>query len=90
MTLEIIEFIQSFSSPFLDSFFQLVTMVGEEYFFILLFAVVFWCINKEFGYRLGFACLSFGLVSIGIKETLRVPRPVGIEGIRSLRFPISC
>lgn len=34
--IEIIKFIQSFSSPFLDMLFELVTMVGDDMFFIFL------------------------------------------------------
>jgi hypothetical protein len=56
--MEIIKFVQSISSPFLDHFFQLVTMMGEELFFMLLIAVVYWCIHKEFGYRMGLAYLG--------------------------------
>lgn len=84
--MEIIRFVQSFSHPLLDRFFTLVTMVGEDYFFIVTFAIMYWCVNKKFGYRLGFAYLSSGVINIALKETFQVPRPVGLPGIRSLRL----
>ncbi|HLV10719.1 MAG TPA: phosphatase PAP2 family protein [Halanaerobiales bacterium] len=83
--MEVVKFIQSFSNPFLDRFFQLFTMIGEDYFFILVMALVYWCLDKNFGYRLGFAYLSSGGLNCIIKEIFAVPRLIGKEGIRSLR-----
>ncbi|NLC43409.1 MAG: phosphatase PAP2 family protein [Clostridiales bacterium] len=83
--IEIIVFIQSFSNSFLDSFFQLVTMIGEDMFFILMVALVFWCIDKDFGYKMGFAYLTSGVVNTVLKEMLKVPRPIGHPDVRSLR-----
>ena len=84
--MEIIKFVQSFSNPFLDHFFQLVTMLGEELFFMLILSIIYWCIHKEFGYRLGLAYLSTVAVNTALKEMFRVPRPIGRPGIRSLRI----
>jgi membrane-associated phospholipid phosphatase len=83
--MEIIQFIQSFSSPFLDEFFQVVTMLGEEYFYILMLALVFWCIDKRYGYKLSFAFLLSGVVNGVAKSIVNAPRPIGTDGIRSLR-----
>lgn len=83
---EIIKFIQSFSSPFLDYLFQFITMLGEETFFMLAIPIIYWCIDKKFAFRLGLASLSSTVVNCGIKEALRVPRPIGEPGIRSLRI----
>jgi len=49
MQVEIIKSIQTIISPFGDIFFQIVTMTGEEYFYIIAAAIIFWCINKKFG-----------------------------------------
>ena len=84
--MEIIKFIQSFSSPFLDGLFQLITMLGEAPFFLLSFAVLLWCVDQEFGYKLGLAFLTSTVLNAGIKEVFRVPRPIGLPGIRSLRL----
>jgi membrane-associated phospholipid phosphatase len=83
--MELIRFIQQFSNPFLDVFFQLVTMIGEDTFFILVTAIMYWCIDKELGYRLGFVTVTSACVNFGIKELLKIPRPIGEPGIRSLR-----
>lgn len=84
--MEIIKFIQSFSSPFLDWLFQLFTMMGEAPFFIISIAVILWCIDQEFGYKLGLAYLTSNVLNVGIKEVFRAPRPIGLPGIRSLRL----
>ena len=83
--MEIIKFIQSFHSPFLDGFFQTATMLGEEYFYIVMLALVFWCIDKRYGYKLSFAFLLSGVINGVVKSIFNAPRPIGAEGIRSLR-----
>lgn len=83
---EIMKFIQSFSSPLLDDLFVSITMLGEEYFFIVALSLIYWCIDKNLGYRIGFTYLSSMLINNGIKEALQVPRPIGEPGIRSLRI----
>lgn len=82
---EIIKFIQSFSNPFLDNLFQAITMMGEEYFFVIALTLIYWCVDKKFGYKLGFAILGSTALNAGIKEVFKVPRPIGEPGIRSLR-----
>lgn len=83
---EIIKYIQSFANPFLDKFFVLATITGEVPFFMITTVIIFWCIDKGFGYRLGFAYLSNSVINNGIKQTFKVPRPIGEPGIRSLRL----
>lgn len=83
---EITKFIQSFNNPFLDDLFVSITMLGEEYFFIVALSLIYWCIDKNLGYRIGFTYLSSMLLNNGIKEALQVPRPIGEPGIRSLRI----
>lgn len=83
--MELIKNIQYFSSPFLDVFFQMITMIGEDGFFMFITAVIYWCIDKELGYKLGFVTLTSACINFGIKDLLRIPRPIGEPGIRSLR-----
>lgn len=83
--MEIIKFIQLLTSPFFDGFFQFVTMLGEEYFYIVMLSLVFWCINKRYGYKLSFAFLLSGVVNGVAKSIVNEPRPIGVAGIRSLR-----
>ena len=85
MQIEIIKSIQSIISPFWDSFFQIVTMTGEESFYIIAAAIIFWCVNKKFGYKLGFALLTSTITNIILKDIINAARPIGVPGIRSLR-----
>lgn len=84
--MSIIEFIQSFSNPFFDKFFSGITFLGDENFFILLFCLVYWCINKKFGYLMGFAFLSNVFLNTVLKETFQIPRPIGKGKVRSLKI----
>ncbi|MCB2357718.1 phosphatase PAP2 family protein [Clostridium estertheticum] len=86
MQVEIIKHIQYIISPFWDTFFQLVTMTGEESFYIIAAAIIFWCVNKKFGYKLGFALLTSTIANIILKDMINAARPIGVPGIRSLRI----
>lgn len=86
MELELIKFIQSFSNPILDNVFQFITMLGEEYFYILFLTITYWFINKKFAYKLGFTFLISGILNCAIKDLFKFKRPIGINGIRSLRL----
>ena len=61
--------------PFLDTFFSLITRLGEETVFIVLGLIFFWCINKKEGYYL----LSVGFIGTILNQFLkllfRIPRP---------------
>jgi len=85
MQIEILKFIQSTTLPFLDVFFQIVTMTGEESFYIIAAAIIFWCVNKKFGYKLGFALLTGTIINTVLKDLVNASRPIGVYGIRSLR-----
>lgn len=83
--LEILKFVQSFSNPYLDRFFELITILGEDISFIIVIGVFYWCFNKTIGYKLAFVYLTSGAINTIIKEIVKFPRPIGYEGIRSIR-----
>lgn len=68
-------FLEGIRNPFLDTFFSLVTMLGEETIFIVVGLLFFWCINKKDGYYI----LSVGFIGTVLNQFLkllfRVPRP---------------
>ena len=67
--------LESIRTPFLDSFFSVVTHLGEETFFIVFGLIFFWCISKKEGYYL----LSVGFIGTIVNQFLklifRIPRP---------------
>lgn len=82
---EIIKFIQSFSSDFLDVFFEFITLFGEETILVLLAAFVFLSVDKNKGYKLIFTIASGTCFNALIKNIVKFERPIGIEGIVSKR-----
>lgn len=82
----IIKFLQQFSNPFLDKLAELITMTGEQYFSIGAILIIYLCINKNLGYKLGFASLFSNSINGLVKNIFKVPRPIGTSGIRSLRL----
>ncbi len=83
--MEVILFIQTFKTPFLDCFFQFITMAGEQPFFLLLACWFTWCYDKESGWRLGFIFLTGTALNSVLKDIFRIPRPIGRDEISSIR-----
>lgn len=85
MELELLRAIQSVANPVLDLMMQGVTILGEAVPLLVVLALTYWSWNKELGRYLIFnmAC-SIGLNGL-IKDAFRLPRPIGQEGIRTLR-----
>jgi len=82
---EMLKAIQTISCPFLDWLFEAVTIFGEQLFLIPIITLVFWSFDKETGYWLCWSLVSGNLLCNGIKGIVKAPRPIGVEGIRSLR-----
>ena len=83
--MDFILFIQSYSNPFLDNFFKLVTMMGEDFFIMIVVGIIFWTVNKKFAYRIAFVYLTNGVLNLSLKEIFKTQRIIGEAGIRSLR-----
>lgn len=73
--MEILYFLEKIRTPFLDSFFSVITRFGEETIFIVLGILVFWCVNKKEGYYL--LCVGFmgTVLNQFLKLWFRIPRP---------------
>jgi len=73
--LEILRFFESIRTAFGDTFFSIITQLGEETIFIVLGIIFFWCVNKYEGYYL----LSIGFLGTILNQFLklafRIPRP---------------
>lgn len=73
--LPLIEQIQGFRTPFLDSFFKVATFLGDEDFFFLLVPLFYWLIDKRFGRNLAYMLVFSTAVAATVKNTLQLPRP---------------
>ena len=81
--MEVIKFIQSFSNPFLDYFFSIITHIGGATIGVIFSVILFWCINKQLGYKFLYAIIfSFSLNNV-LKGFFNSPRPIGQTGITS-------
>jgi undecaprenyl-diphosphatase len=73
--MQIIEFLQSFSNPVLDWTMRIITEFGDQYFFILLGAVLYWTVDKKFAFKLMIAYLGSAFINGGLKAMINKPRP---------------
>ncbi|SFN54874.1 phosphatase PAP2 family protein [Proteiniclasticum ruminis] len=85
MELDLIRAVQSIHTPFLDAFFEGITIFGEELFMVPLLAIIYWTINKKFGETLAYTVFTSLLLNNTLKEMFSFERPIGEEGIRTLR-----
>ena len=85
MELEILRHIQSISNPFFDFLFQLITMCGEQIVLISIISIIYWALDKKFGEYIAYSVLTSVLVNNAIKDIFKLKRPIGEEGIRTLR-----
>ena len=81
---EIIKRLQLIRTEILDKIIGGITHIGDEMFFIIVAVIVFWCVDKRFGYRLINVYL-LGCVAIeGTKALVARPRPYTYEGVVSV------
>lgn len=85
MEVEILKYVQSFNNPILDKIFLIITMSTEIPVILVLASILYWCINKKYGARLLFALTGNIALNTGVKEYFKSPRPIGVEGIKSMR-----
>ncbi len=77
--LEIIKWLQSFRTPFLDNLFEFFTIFGEELVVIAILGGIYWSINKRIGERLGITVfISLGLNSL-LKAIFMRLRPFMVD-----------
>ena len=75
MSLGFLRLLEGIRNPALDTFFSLITRLGEETAFMALAMAIFWCVSKRSGY-LVFLVGFFGtLGNQFLKLTFRIPRP---------------
>ena len=73
--MDILWSLERIRTPFWNTFFELITRLGEEMPLIVVFCIVFWCINKRTGYLIGISFFLSALLVQGMKIIFRIPRP---------------
>ncbi len=74
LDLQILAFIQGLGS-WLNPIMQFFSFLGNEYFFILLMPVLYWCVDVGVGVRVGVMLISSTALYNSIKIGLHKPRP---------------
>lgn len=82
--MEVISFLQSFSSDFLNFLMLFITSFGSLYFSILVVCIIYWCYNKEVGYKMALIVSCSSVLNNIVKGLVQSARPIGSEGIFSL------
>ncbi|MGL5869127.1 phosphatase PAP2 family protein [Clostridium chrysemydis] len=81
--MEVIQFIQSYANPSLDTFFKIITNLGGQTLGVILGIIFFLFLNKKIGFKFIYAMLfSFCLNNI-LKGIFNESRPIGTPGIKS-------
>ncbi len=62
-------------TPFWDKLLQLFTRLGEESVIIVLFVLLYWCVNKRLAYIVGLGFFISGLSVQALKVVFRIDRP---------------
>lgn len=77
--LELVRSVQTAAHPALTVVFRLLSTLGTEYFFLLMIPVVFWCVDRRKGLRLGVFVLVSAVVNLWLKELFMQPRPYELD-----------
>jgi membrane-associated phospholipid phosphatase len=65
--------------PRLQGPMSIITMLGDEPFFLIIVPIVYWCVDKRLGRQLGYIFLLSAFVNNSVKNFLRQPRPFWLE-----------
>ena len=77
--MEILRFLESIRTPFLDTAMAFLTELGGETLFMAVGLMLLWCVNKRNGYYMLTVCYSGILLSQLLKIMCRIPRPWVID-----------
>ena len=64
--MDFLVWLEGLRTPFLDSLFSLITLLGDEPVFTVMVLVLFWCVDKKKGYFL----LYVGLLGTIVNQWL--------------------
>ncbi len=72
---DVIIAIQAIHTLMVDVFFNIVTSLGSEEFYLLLLPLLYWCIDKRLAQRLAYLFLFSAYSNAALKDFFRHPRP---------------
>ena len=75
MTIEVVEFIQSFQNDFFTFFFSFISYLGEESIYIVILGIIYYAFDKRLGEFLAFSLFTAAGINTIIKGLVKAPRP---------------
>lgn len=82
--INMILFLQSFSSPPLDDLFLLVSSLTSEFIYLAVLGVLYWCVNKDKAYYIGIFLFLSLAVNSALKNTFKIPRPYTYSEVKQI------
>ena len=76
---DFVVWVQSLSTPWLDTLFEILTFLGNEEFYLILLPLVYWCIDRRTGASLGYLSLSSAWINSLAKHLFKIPRPGALD-----------
>lgn len=86
LQLDILMMIQSLRNDILTAIFTFFTVCTEVPVITVLSAILYWCVDKKSGQRIIFALSGSLNINGAMKNYIKMPRPIGSEGLESLRI----
>lgn len=83
--LDILMYLQSIRSELSTNMFLLFTIFTEVGVITVLTGILYWCVDKKAGQRIIFALAGSLNINAAVKDIVKFPRPIGTEGLQSLR-----
>ena len=63
----VFEFLRGIATPEFDRVIKLITDLGSTAFYMAVIPVLYWCINKSLGFRMGIALSISNYINVGVK-----------------------
>ncbi len=73
--IDLMVFLQSKVTPFIQKLCEIITFFGDEYAMILIIGFLYWGYKKELGKKLGIYAVTALMISVDIKDVIKRRRP---------------
>jgi len=73
--LTLILWAQQFTSPALTAFFSAITSIGSLEFYLFAIPVIYWLMDKHFGFRFAVFFIFSAYINSGVKHVFATERP---------------
>ena len=77
--LELIRDVQQMASPSLTVIMKAITALGTEWFFLASLPLVYWCVDRRRGARIGVIFLCSSFLNLWFKDLFTQPRPFELD-----------